>query len=497
MLSRRTRLNTVAALTVMMVMASGLAVATVQGGIEVAGKPMPALENPVVITKVAGDSEITRTWVAPANGYVHQWLENDGLKGIEVYTHDTTVKTKKSAPCSAIDISFVDADAYPTGTVQCGYFGVLQDHIYTWTFAPSGRVGASAQYFWSFEGLSGAPVADFTMSYTGTLFKVDAFPSYDLDGWIVSYQWNWGDGDTSSGTTASHQYADMTQGHHVTLTVTDNDGFTNSLMLTTPPPFPYTIYGYTTDSDGTPLPGTSVTITDVRTQQSVSGVADETYGIYMIDLNRIYYGWAVGDVIRIVATNGALSGAVEYTMTDPNLPNVQIDIVLGALTELPEANFWLAIHSSDWSTVHADGTPSSSPNGMIVSYEWDFGDGATATGLTADHTYSVMGKYLIKLTVTDVLGMQDSVQGWVEMTPPLQPFAYSIEGYTITADASAVTVPEGNIVSYAWDWGDATTGSGITATHTYAAEGTYMVHLIVTNDSGLNFEAIQLVTVPA
>lgn len=491
-------LGTVAALTAFVVIASGMAVVNVQAGFEVAGKPAPALENPVTVAKVAGDeSEITRTWVAPANGYVHQWLENDGLRGIEVYTYDTTVKTKKPAPCSTIDISFVHADAYPTGTVQCGYFGVLQDHTYTWTFAPSGRVCASAQYFWSFEGLSGAPVADFTVWYTGTLVNVDASPSYDLDGWIVSYQWGWGDGATSSGITASHQYADMNQGHHVTLTVTDNDGLTNSLMLTTPPPVPYNIYGYTTGADGTLLPGTSVTVTDLRTQQSLSGISDETYAIYMIDLNRIYYGWAVGDVIEIVAINGALSASVQVILTDPSVPFVQVDIVLGTLTELPEANFWLAINSSEWNTVHADGTPSYSPNGMIVSYEWDFGDGATATGLTADHTYSVMGKYLVKLTVTDAIGMQDSAQGWVEMTPPLQPFAYSIEGYTITTDASAITVPEGNIVSYAWDWGDASTGSGITAAHTYAAEGTYMVHLIVTNDSGLNFEAIQLVTVPA
>ncbi|MFC2059261.1 PKD domain-containing protein [Chloroflexota bacterium] len=48
-----------------------------------------------------------------------------------------------------------------------------------------------------------------------------------------------------------------------------------------------------------------------------------------------------------------------------------------------------------------DATPSTDADGTIVSYEWDFGDENTATGLTAQHTYPSPGNYTVTLTVTD------------------------------------------------------------------------------------------------
>jgi hypothetical protein len=48
-----------------------------------------------------------------------------------------------------------------------------------------------------------------------------------------------------------------------------------------------------------------------------------------------------------------------------------------------------------------NGSGSSDPDGNALSYAWDFGDGGTATGVTASHTYAVVGSYLVTLTVTD------------------------------------------------------------------------------------------------
>jgi PKD repeat protein len=48
-----------------------------------------------------------------------------------------------------------------------------------------------------------------------------------------------------------------------------------------------------------------------------------------------------------------------------------------------------------------DGSTSSDADGSIVSYAWTFGDGASATGVTANHTYSTAGSYTARLTVTD------------------------------------------------------------------------------------------------
>lgn len=75
------------------------------------------------------------------------------------------------------------------------------------------------------------PVATFTGSsnnvFTGGTVTFDATSSSDIDGTIVSYLWDFGDGSTGSGATASHSYANGGT-YTVRLTVTDNQGATHS-----------------------------------------------------------------------------------------------------------------------------------------------------------------------------------------------------------------------------------------------------------------------------
>lgn len=52
-------------------------------------------------------------------------------------------------------------------------------------------------------------------------------------------------------------------------------------------------------------------------------------------------------------------------------------------------------------TCFADGTGSTDADGQITRYDWDFGDGATASGATVEHTFGSPGSYTITLTVTD------------------------------------------------------------------------------------------------
>ena len=57
-----------------------------------------------------------------------------------------------------------------------------------------------------------------------------------------------------------------------------------------------------------------------------------------------------------------------------------------------------------------DAARSSDPDGSIVSYDWDFGDGTTGSGVTADHAYAAAGSYTATLTVTDEDGGTASIQ---------------------------------------------------------------------------------------
>lgn len=79
--------------------------------------------------------------------------------------------------------------------------------------------------------------------------------------------------------------------------------------------------------------------------------------------------------------------------------------------------------------------------------------------------------------------------------PPQASFSSNCTGLTCGFDASASNDPDGSIVSYAWDFGDGNTGSGVAPNHTYAAAGTYTVQLTVTDNRGGTDTQSQQVTV--
>ena len=67
--------------------------------------------------------------------------------------------------------------------------------------------------------------------------------------------------------------------------------------------------------------------------------------------------------------------------------------------------------------VHFDATASRDPGGSIATYGWSFGDGTTASGATATHTYATAGTYVATLTVTDNVGATGSADKTIAVTP--------------------------------------------------------------------------------
>jgi PKD repeat protein len=80
-------------------------------------------------------------------------------------------------------------------------------------------------------------------------------------------------------------------------------------------------------------------------------------------------------------------------------------------------------------------------------------------------------------------------------TSPVASFTSACSGLTCSFNASGSSDPDGTIASYAWSFGDGTTGSGVTAGHTYAAGGTYTVTLTVTDNRAATSTQAQGVTV--
>ena len=127
----------------------------------------------------------------------------------------------------------------------------------------------------------------------------------------------------------------------------------------------------------------------------------------------------------------------------------------------------------------------------MASYAWDFGDGGTATGATPNHDFVTSGTRDVTLTVTDDEGTTGSVVIPVSVVRtnanPTASFTMSCTFLNCSFDANASGDSDGNLTSYAWDYGDGDTDTTAvpTSSHAFDAAGTYIVTLTVTdNDDG-------------
>lgn len=240
--------------------------------------------------------------------------------------------------------------------------------------------------------------------------------SWDLDGTIVSYSWDWGDGSPAGiGPIGSHTYhAPYTPYEYIiTLTVTDDDGLTNT------------------------------------------------------------------DKIRV-------------TVVDNFPPVAQFSAPKIAYAGVP---------------VEFNASASYDLDNSIASYEWDFGDGNTATGKVVNHTYTQFGVFTVSLTVTDnhpSLPLSTTKTEIISVSnKPGLPLAkmylpsIAIVGESVQLTGAMSSAVNGSsITSYAWNFGDSSTGSGVTVSHAWSLAGTYNVTLTVTdNHSNVSVPEIRTIQI--
>jgi PKD repeat protein len=158
---------------------------------------------------------------------------------------------------------------------------------------------------------------------------------------------------------------------------------------------------------------------------------------------------------------------------------------------------------------------STSPNGKITGYEWDFGDGSRPeTTKTAAHSFDGEGSYVVVLTVTDEKDKESSSEITVNVgalrgapkanittTPGLAGDSRLLDGkvpFTVVFDASGSTDSDGNIVDYTWNFGDGSEeGAGKEVSHTYNDQGTYTATLTVSDADDNDSITTQIIQVTA
>jgi PKD repeat protein len=202
---------------------------------------------------------------------------------------------------------------------------------------------------------------------------------------------------------------------------------------------------------------------------------------------------------------------VVLTVTDDGGTEVSVaQTVPFALVEQvdPVADFTFAPENPDIGETVQFTSLSTDEDGTIEAYQWYFGDGTSSTEENPQHRYNIdeAAVLTVQLTVTDNDGntadiTKEITVGNIDNQPPVPDFAFSPQdpknGDTVYFNAAASTDSDGTIVSYSWDFGDGTVGSGETVEHIYYVdtETTFTVVLTVTDNDGSTAAVSKEITV--
>lgn len=304
-------------------------------------------------------------------------------------------------------------------------------------------------------------------------------------GGSTPYTWNWdfGDGNTSTLQNPSHIYQ---QDGTFTATLTVTDANTN------------------TSSD-------TVIINVVDNALTVSASADPTL-VQMgvpVDFTATASGgvapytwsWDFGDSVTSTQQNptytyyqsGSFTATV--TVTDDIGSSVSDSVQVDVYAEfIIETNGPYEALVDGTIILNATVTGGNAP----FSFDWNLGDGVTKTGQDITHVYSSPGVYTIQLSVEDNEGLTETIETTAtiysdQLNAEIISPSEAIEGDTIefTGSVSNGVSP----YTWSWDFGDGATANTQNTTHTYDEQGDYTVTLTVVDDLGTTDTATKTIQI--
>jgi len=341
--------------------------------------------------------------------------------------------------------------------------------------------------------------APITIKFDGSKLPISA-TKYD----ILSYSWSFGDGQTSTVPVTTHTYTDKGENNgrfDVTLEVTKrekqskeetSDTYTTIVTIANVKINPVI--------NATPESGPGPLEVSFDASASTAPAGDIVNYEWDFDNNNVFTD-ATGPTathtfdqegtykvnLRVTDNTGQFEvGSKEITVTPPNVPVAMIEIPTTNGTYFTGTQYTFL------------GDKSTSPNGEVKKYEWDFGDGtAKANTRTANHIYKSPGSYTVQLSITDETGATGQNTQVINVTvaesSPIadiktvpgpnkdEDFITGTIPFQVSFDATGSTDPDNNIVDYKWDFdGDGTDDdTGKNVTYVYKESGTFNATLTV------------------
>src|SRR5690606_15088611 len=305
-------------------------------------------------------------------------------------------------------------------------------------------------------------------------------------GKITAWRWDFGDGSTATGAQVSHKYA-KAGSYRVTLTIASDSNSPSCQAVSS--------RHVVTVNDPPQAAFTGKQLAAVNEENLFDAVASRDP-----DGAISRYEWDFGDgnkgegVTARHQYRTAGTYKVKLTVHDnAGLANSSAAIERTVrVNAAPIANAGPARVGAPGQSLVFDGAKSMEPDGKVTEYFWDFGDGGTASGTTATHSFAKPGVYAVRLRVKDNSG-HAAAYGFHEAQvvinhPPVAnagPVVSVGPGDDVKLSGARSFDPDGKITSYRWDFSDDTTPMpGAEVTRRFERPGIYSAKLTVTDDSG-------------
>ena len=235
---------------------------------------------------------------------------------------------------------------------------------------------------------------------------------------------------------------------------------------------------------------------------SEKNITEESFRLDNLDYNTKYF-W------KVIATDeyGASTEGALWNFTTRNAPIDQGGAQTGGASSPGETNAAPIADASAGEPYQGfideamtfDATNSYDPNGEIVEYYWDFGDGSNQLGEIVTHSFSRTGVFLVTLKVTDNDGAIGIARIYAEIyqgnIPPLKPEIFGLDNITVDTPVSFAAVSsdiDRDMIKFTFDWGDGTIDEsdykdgyrlkGASFTHSWKDEGEYKITVTVSDN---------------
>ncbi|MBE3117299.1 MAG: PKD domain-containing protein, partial [Candidatus Atribacteria bacterium] len=292
----------------------------------------------------------------------------------------------------------------------------------------------------------------------------------------TSWQWNFGDGSTSTEQNPTHEY--LKSGfRRVTLVASCGTSSKKAVRTITimPAPAPASFVF----SPETPEAGQTVQFADTSSGDPKTWLWDFGDGTTSIVKNPSHaYSRASSYVATLISSgsSGSKQGTDTITVTATPSP-------IASFTSSPTSP--LVGEAVQFADTSAE-TP--------TSWQWNFGDDGTSTSQNPSHLFTAAGSKMVTLTATNASGSNSTNRTVTVVAALAASFTYSPASPAAGQAVQFTDTSVGTPTSWQWNFGDGSTSTAQNPSHAYTTTGSKTATMTVTNASGSN-SAIRTVTV--